>query len=86
MTYGEQLQLREAIDSSSASFDPKAEETCENLLKTAFETDSNNIDALICLSSFRLSQQKPEEAKQAAIQAWTVWKDEEGIRSVHYHN
>ncbi|KLO17224.1 hypothetical protein SCHPADRAFT_926015 [Schizopora paradoxa] len=58
-------------------FDPKAEETCENLLKTAFETDSNNIDALICLSSFRLSQQKPEEAKQAAIQAWSVWKDEE---------
>jgi len=58
-------------------FDPKAEETCESLLKTAFETDLNNIDALICLSSFRLSQQKPEEAKQAAIQAWTVWKDEE---------
>ncbi|TDL16567.1 hypothetical protein BD410DRAFT_795218 [Rickenella mellea] len=56
-------------------FDPKAEETCESLLKTAFEVDSNNVEALICLSSFRLSQQKPDEAKESATRAWFAWKD-----------
>ncbi|THH06428.1 hypothetical protein EW145_g4093 [Phellinidium pouzarii] len=58
-------------------FDPKAEETCEALLKTAFETDPDNVEALICLSSFRLSQQRPEEAKGAATKAWAAWKDAE---------
>ncbi|KAI5119440.1 hypothetical protein M0805_008379 [Coniferiporia weirii] len=58
-------------------FDPKAEETCEALLKTAFDTDPDNVEALISLSSFRLSQQRPEEAKKAAMKAWTAWKDAE---------
>ncbi|KAH8118077.1 hypothetical protein DFH11DRAFT_1724053 [Phellopilus nigrolimitatus] len=58
-------------------FDPKAEETCEALLKTAFETDSDNVEALICLSSFRLSQQRPDEAKDSAMKAWVAWKDVE---------
>ncbi|EJD06692.1 uncharacterized protein FOMMEDRAFT_102559 [Fomitiporia mediterranea MF3/22] len=58
-------------------FDPRAEETCESLLKTAFETDPDNVEALICLSSFRLSQQRPEEAKDAAMKAWLSFKDVE---------
>ncbi|KAL5485970.1 hypothetical protein ACEPAI_7014 [Sanghuangporus weigelae] len=57
--------------------DLRAEETCEALLKSAFETDSDNVEALICLSSFRLSQQRPEEAKEAAIKAWLSSKDDE---------
>lgn len=62
------------------SDDPKAEETCDALLTTAFETDPENVEALICLSSFRLSQQRPEEAKEAAMKAWLSWKDiEDGV-------
>ncbi|KAL5526609.1 hypothetical protein ACEPAF_8333 [Sanghuangporus sanghuang] len=57
--------------------DPRAEETCEALFKSAFETDSDNVEALICLSSFRLSQQRPEEAKEAAMKAWSSSKDDE---------
>ena len=63
------------------SFDPKAEETCEALLKTAFETEPDNIEALISLSSFRLSQQRTNEAREAAMKAWFSWKDiiDEGL-------
>lgn len=64
------------------SDDPKAEETCDALLKTAFETDSENVEALICLSSFRLSQQRPGEAKDAAMKAWLLWKDIEDGRQL----
>ena len=52
------------------SFEPTAEETCESLLKTAFETDPDNTEALIQLASLRLSQQREEEAKEAALKAW----------------
>ena len=64
------------------SFDPKAEETCEALLRTAFETDPDNVEALISLSSFRLSQQKSDEAKEAAMKAWLSWKDIEDEGSI----
>ena len=64
------------------SFDPKAEETCESLLRTAFETDPDNVEASISLSSFRLSQQKSDEAKEAAMKAWLSWKDIEDEGSI----
>ena len=57
------------------SDDACPEETCEKLLAHAFETDPDNIEALICQSSFRLSQQRPEDAKQSAMKAWLSWKD-----------
>lgn len=57
------------------SDDARAEETCEKLLAHAFETDPDNIEALICQSSLRLSQQRPEDAKQSAMKAWLSWKD-----------
>lgn len=57
------------------SFDPNAEKTCESLLERAFEIEPNNVEALISLSSFRLSQQRQDDAKEAAQRAWTAWKD-----------
>ncbi|THH01481.1 hypothetical protein EW026_g1251 [Hermanssonia centrifuga] len=56
-------------------FDPAAEKTCEDLLNAALQTDSGNTEALQALASVRLSQQRPEEAKQCLEQAWTAWKD-----------
>lgn len=59
----------------SHSFEPNAESTCESLLQRAFETDPDNIEAWISLSSLRLSQQREDDAKVAAIKAWESWKD-----------
>ncbi|KAL4248055.1 TPR-like protein [Abortiporus biennis] len=56
-------------------FDPAAEKTCEELLNLALQTDPGNTEALQSLASVRLSQQRPEEAKQCLEQAWSAWKD-----------
>ncbi|KAJ7274372.1 hypothetical protein B0H12DRAFT_1088361, partial [Mycena haematopus] len=56
-------------------FDPAAEKTCEDLLASALQTDPGNSEALQALASVRMSQQRPDEAKQCLEQAWSVWKD-----------
>ncbi|KAF7797097.1 hypothetical protein EIP86_008289 [Pleurotus ostreatoroseus] len=56
-------------------FDPAAEKTCEELLNLAQQTDPGNTEAWQALASVRLSQQRPEEAKQCLEQAWVAWKD-----------
>ncbi|KAF7336645.1 TPR-like protein [Mycena venus] len=56
-------------------FDPAAEKTCEDLLASALQTDPGNAEALQALASVRMSQQRPDEAKQCLEQAWSVWKD-----------
>ena len=57
------------------SFEPEAEKTCEDLLNLALQVDPNNPEALQALSSVRISQQRPEDAKQFLEQAWNAWKD-----------
>lgn len=57
------------------SFEPEAEKTCEDLLKLALQTDRNNPEALQTLASVRMSQQRPDDAKQILEQVWTRWKD-----------
>lgn len=65
---------------SSTSFDPTAEQNCEDLLSLALQTDPGNSEALQSLASVRMSQQRPEEAKQCLENAWSSWKDlENGI-------
>ena len=59
----------------SRSFDPTAETTCERLIDLALETDENNAEALQTLASVRLSQQRPDEARQHLERAWRGWKD-----------
>ena len=41
----------------------------------ALQVDPGNAEALQSLASVRLSQQRPDEAKQCLEQAWTQWKD-----------
>jgi cytochrome c-type biogenesis protein CcmH/NrfG len=52
------------------------------LLNLALQTDPNNPEALQTFASVKMSQQKPEEAKQCLEQAWSVWKDCEPGSSV----
>ncbi|KAJ7475873.1 hypothetical protein FB451DRAFT_1245083 [Mycena latifolia] len=56
-------------------FDPAAPKTCEDLLTFALQTDPGNAEALQALASVRMSQERPEEAKQCLEQAWSAWKD-----------
>ncbi|KAF5359557.1 hypothetical protein D9756_003465 [Leucocoprinus leucothites] len=56
-------------------FEPEAEKTCEELLDLALRTDPNNSEALQSLASVRMSQQRPDEAKQMLEQVWAKWKD-----------
>jgi len=57
------------------SFEPNAEKTCEELLNFALKTDPGNAEALQALASVRISQERPEEAKECLEKAWTSWKD-----------
>ncbi|PPQ66214.1 hypothetical protein CVT24_000326 [Panaeolus cyanescens] len=56
-------------------FEPEAEKTCEELLGMALQADPGNPEALQTLASVRMSQQRPDEAKQCLEQAWSAWKD-----------
>ncbi|KAI0303750.1 TPR-like protein [Multifurca ochricompacta] len=56
-------------------FDPTAESNCEELLKTALQVDPENTEALQTLASVRMSQQRPDEAKETLKRAWSSWKD-----------
>ncbi|KAF8206400.1 hypothetical protein K438DRAFT_1578140 [Mycena galopus ATCC 62051] len=56
-------------------FDPAAAKTCEDLLASALQTDPGNAEALQALASVRMSQERPDEAKQCLEQAWSAWKD-----------
>lgn len=67
--------MHSSIANACGSFDPAAEQTCETLLQLALQTDPGNMEALQALASVRLSQQRPEEAKQCLEQSWTAWKD-----------
>jgi cytochrome c-type biogenesis protein CcmH/NrfG len=57
------------------SFESEAEKTCEELLTMALQISPGHPEALQTLASVRMSQQRPEEAKQCLEQAWTAWKD-----------
>ncbi|EAU85476.1 hypothetical protein CC1G_06377 [Coprinopsis cinerea okayama7 len=56
-------------------FEPEAEKTCEDLLNLALQTDPDNPEALQTLASVRMSQQRPDDAKQILEKAWGLWKD-----------
>jgi tetratricopeptide (TPR) repeat protein len=49
------------------SFDPTASSTCDSLLANALQIDPHNLEALQCLASVRLSQEKTEEALAALL-------------------
>jgi cytochrome c-type biogenesis protein CcmH/NrfG len=55
--------------------EPEAEQTCENLASLAIQSDPENIEALDCLASVRLSQNRTAEAKEAVEKACRLLKD-----------
>ena len=57
------------------SFEPEAEQTCDQLASLAVQSDPDNLEALECLASVRMSQNKPEEARSALERAWNLLKD-----------
>jgi len=57
------------------SFDPNAEKACESLLNLALQIDPGNSEALQALASVRMSQNRPDEAKEHLSLAWSAWKD-----------
>jgi hypothetical protein len=61
--------------SCSVSDDPAAEQTCEGLLMTALETDPGNAEALQMFASVRMSQSRPDEARDLLERSWLAWKD-----------
>ena len=68
------LPIMHAHDSRH-SFEPNAEKTCEDLLSLALQTDPGNSEALQASASVRMSQQRPDDAKECLEKAWSVWKD-----------
>ena len=57
------------------SFDLNAEKKCEELLNLALQADPGNPEALQSLASVRMSQSRPDEAKEHLSLAWSAWKD-----------
>lgn len=68
------------------SYDPDADKNCERLLEAALKTDPGNSEALQSLANVRMSQQRPDDAKQCLEQSWTAWKDLDIGMSMHLFN
>lgn len=49
------------------SFEPEASTQCDQLIARALAVDENDIDALLTLSSIRMSQSRTEEAKDVIL-------------------
>jgi len=56
-------------------FDPNAETTCESVLGQALSHDANSAEALQVLASFKISQQKNDEALHFLQRSHAAWKD-----------
>lgn len=56
-------------------FDPDAEVECGNALTAALKLDPDNYEALQTMASYKISQQKPEDALQYLTKSFEGWKD-----------
>ena len=83
-TLSDPISINRTFYRFHSSFDPAAEKTCEDLLNLALQVDPGNSEAYQSLASVRLSQQRPDDAKQCLEQAWTSWKDLEAGTSANY--
>ncbi|GAB1525230.1 hypothetical protein RhiTH_008387 [Rhizoctonia solani] len=60
---------------SDLCMEPEAESQCDSLIALARSTDSGNADVLQAEASIRLSQSRPEDARQSVSAAWATWRD-----------
>ena len=56
------------------SEDDNAESECQNILNEALKVDPNNAETLQVMASFKISQQKPDEALQWLTRSYETWK------------
>ncbi|RKP04917.1 hypothetical protein THASP1DRAFT_20505, partial [Thamnocephalis sphaerospora] len=56
-------------------FEADAEQKCEQYLEQAVQADATNAEVYQTLASVRLSQQRPEDAKQALEKSVSLWID-----------
>jgi len=65
--------------------EPEAEKTCDHLASLALSSDPDNIEALDCLASVRLSQSRNNEAKQIVEKGIEVFGTLSPGSSIHLH-
>lgn len=53
--------------------EPEAEQQCNDLISYSLRLDGQNPEALSLLASIRISQQKPEEAKDSLLKSWELF-------------
>ncbi|GAA5962872.1 hypothetical protein JCM21900_005641 [Sporobolomyces salmonicolor] len=56
-------------------FEPDAEQHCEAYLKQAADLDPSDPEVYQTLASVRLSQQREQDAKEAASKGWSIWRN-----------
>ncbi|KDQ21420.1 hypothetical protein BOTBODRAFT_168688 [Botryobasidium botryosum FD-172 SS1] len=66
---GEEIEARKLVVQALVGMN------CDNLLNLALQMDPQNAEALQSLASVRMSQSRPEEAKETVERAWAIWKD-----------
>jgi len=75
---------------TDACFEENAEAECGRALELAIQFDKENPEVYQTMASYRISQQKPEEALTFLSQGYALWKDkdfEEGLPSYEFrHN
>eukprot|EP00762_Andalucia_godoyi_P004181 ANDGO_06286.mRNA.1 putative assembly chaperone of rpl4 len=54
-------------------FEQDAEQQCERAMTVALSVMPNNVEALQTLASIRISQQRPEEAKETLLRSLSLW-------------
>jgi predicted Zn-dependent protease len=57
------------------SFDPSAESLCEQHLSSALTLDPTDPEVYQTLASVRLSQSRPDDARESLDKAWSLWRD-----------
>jgi hypothetical protein len=57
------------------SFNEDAELQCENALADALRFSPENVEGLQTMASLRISQQRPEEGKEAILRSYAQWRD-----------
>lgn len=55
--------------------EPQAENECEKLINYSLSLEDKNPEAYSLLSSIRISQQRPEEAKNALLESWKLFQE-----------
>jgi hypothetical protein len=91
VTYGKHLNELGVVElylfsTSHRSFEPEAESQCGAYMNIALQLDPDSPEALQCLASVRISQNRQAEAQGLVQRAWQLWQEaSEGNNAFHPH-